>query len=43
MRRPVRIAITGAAGAISNSLLFQIADGTGPAENSKYLNTNRVL
>lgn len=28
MRRPVRIAITGAAGAISNSLLFQIADGS---------------
>ncbi len=27
MRRPVRIAVTGAAGAISNNLLFKIASG----------------
>ncbi|SEF92723.1 malate dehydrogenase [Marinobacterium lutimaris] len=27
MRRPVRIAVTGAAGAISNSLLFKVASG----------------
>ena len=33
MRRPVRIAITGAAGAISNSLLFQLADGSMMGED----------